>query len=143
MKGKRTMEKRLVRRARVFAAGLLGAAGVSVGVIGLGAAGASAAPGNAKLATTGMFECESLESGGTFVINTGNSHAPVVAWSAAQLTFQHGPLAGRTAVFQPRQYNFFNEGLMASKNGPGSTECAVTVDGILLGKVTGQVTFTP
>jgi hypothetical protein len=138
MKGKRTMNNRLVRRSGVFAAGLLGVAGLSAGVIGLGAASASAAPVNAKNANTGTFDCGALGSG-TYVINTGNTHAPVVAWSAAQLSFSDG----RTAVFQPRAYDF-TEGLVASKNGRGSTVCSVSdANGNPLGTVTGQVTFTP
>jgi hypothetical protein len=138
-KGKTTMNNSLVRRAGVFAAGLLGAAGLSAGLIGLGAASASAAPVNAPNANTGKFNCGTLGFG-TYVINTGNSHAPVVAWSAAQLTFKDG--TGRTGVFQPRAYNF-TEGLVASKNGPGSTVCSVTdAAGNPLGTVTGQVTFT-
>jgi hypothetical protein len=132
------MKNRLVRRAGVFAAGLVGAAGLSAGVIGLGAANASAAPGNAKNATTGAFDCRAIGSG-TYVINTGNTHAPVVAWSAAQLSFKDG----RTGVFQPRAYDFA-EGLVASKKGRASTVCSVfDADGNLLGTVTGQVTFTP
>jgi hypothetical protein len=135
-RGKRTMKNRLVSRAVVFA-GLLGAAGMSAGVIGLGAASASAAPLNAKLAATGTFDCGALGSGG-YVINDGNNHAPVVAWSAAQLTFSDG----RTGVFQPRAYDF-TVGLVASKNGRGSTVCDVfAADGSPLGTVTGQVTFT-
>jgi hypothetical protein len=134
-----------IRRSRVFAAGVLAAAGISAAVAGLGGASASASPVHAKNALTGTFDCGSVGSG-TFVVNSGNTHAPVT-WNAAHLTFADGS----TAVFQPRAFDltFTFEGQsmtqVASKNGPGSTVChiAASQDGFSLsGTVTGKVTVT-
>ena len=132
-------------RARVFAAGVIAATGLSAAVIGFGAPSASASPVNAKNALTGAFDCGSVGSG-TFVINSGNAHA-AVTWTAAHLTFADGS----TAVFQPRAFNltftFDGQSMtqVASKNGPGSTVCSISAsqDGFSLsGTVTGKVTFT-
>jgi hypothetical protein len=135
-----------MRRARVFAAGVIAAAGISAAVVGLGAGSASASPVNAKDALTGTFDCGSAVGSGTFVVNSGNTHAPVT-WNVAHLTFADGS----TAVFQPRAFDLtftFNGQSMtqvASKNGPGSTVCSISAsqDGFSLsGTVTGKVTFT-
>jgi hypothetical protein len=134
-----------MRRARMFAAGVIAATGISAAVVGFGAASASASPVNAKDALTGTFNCGSVGTG-TFVVNSGNTHAPVT-WNAAHLTFADGS----TAVFQPRAFDltFTFEGQsmtqVASKNGPGSTVCRISAsqDGFSLsGTVTGKVTFT-
>ena len=132
-------------RARVFAAGVIAATGLSAAVIGFGAPSASASPVNAKNALTGAFDCGSVGAG-TFVVNSGNAHA-AVTWTAAHLTFADGS----TAVFQPRAFNltftFDGQSMtqVASKNGPGSTVCSISAsqDGFSLsGTVTGKVTHT-
>jgi hypothetical protein len=134
-----------IRRARVLAAGVIAATGLSAAVIGFGATSASASPENAKNALTGTFDCGSVGSG-TFVVNSGNAQA-AVTWNAAHLTFADGS----SAVFQPRAFDltFTFEGQsmtqVASKNGPGSTVCSIAAsqDGFSLsGTVTGKVTFT-
>ena len=120
----------------------VGAAALA-GFIGLGAGAASAAPSNAKNATTGTFDCGSAGTG-TFVVNSGNSQAQT--WNSAHLTFADGS----TAVFQPRAFDltftFQGQSMtqVASKNGPGSTVCSISAsqDGFSLsGTVTGKVTF--
>src|SRR5215510_13206167 len=132
-----------IRRARVLAAGVIAATGLSAAVIGFGATSASASPGNAPSALTGAFDCGSVGSG-TFVVNSGNAHA-AVTWNAAHLTFADGS----TAVFQPRAFDltftFGGQSMtqVASKNGPGSTMCSIAAsqDGFSLsGTVTGKVT---
>ena len=136
---------KFIRRSRVFAAGVVAAAGISAAVAGLGGASASAAPVHAKNALTGTFDCGSAGSG-TFVVNSGNAQA-AVTWNVAHLTFADGS----TAVFQPRAFDltFTFEGQsmtqVASKNGPGSTVCTISAsqDGFSLsGTVTGKVTVT-
>jgi hypothetical protein len=134
-----------IRRSRVFAAGVIAAAGISAAVVGLGGASASASPVHAKNVLTGTFDCGSVGSG-TFAVNSGNAQA-AVTWNAAHLTFADGS----TAVFQPRAFDltFTFEGQsmtqVASKNGPGSTVCSISAsqDGFSLsGTVTGKVTVT-
>ena len=136
---------KLIRRGRVFAAGVIAATAISAAVVGFGGASASASPVNAKPALTGTFDCGSAGSG-TFVVNNGNARA-AVTWNAAQLTFADGS----TAVFQPRAFDltftFDGQSMtqVASKNGPGSTVCSISAsqDGFSLsGTVTGKVTFT-
>jgi hypothetical protein len=132
------MYSRPVTRAGVFAAGLLGTAGMSAGVIGLGGAGASAAPVNAQFASTGTFDCGPVGSG-TYVINNGNgsNHAAMV-WTAAHVTFADG----RTGVFQPSAFDF-GGGAVSQKNAPGSTVCGVVDSNGNAFTVAGQVIFTP
>jgi len=136
---------KLIRRSRVFAAGLIAAAGISAAAVGFGGASASASPVNAKNAVTGMFDCGSAGSG-MFVVNSGNAQA-AVTWNAAHLTFADGS----RAVLQPRAFNlvftFQGQSMhqVASKNGPGSTVCSISAsqDGFSLsGTVTGKVTHT-
>jgi len=90
---------RKLTRLGVGAAALLG-------VIGLGAGAAYAAPSNAKNAITdGQFDCGSAGSG-TFVINTGNANG--TAWGTAHLTFADGSTA-----------NFHADSLNLTISGPG------------------------
>jgi len=133
------------RRVQRFAAGIAGTAALAAGIVGLGASGASASPVNAKNALMGTFDCGSVGAG-TFVVNSGNPQA-ATTWNVAHLTFADGS----TAVFQPQAFDLtftFNGQSMtelASKNGPGSTECSISAsqDGFSLsGTVTGKVTFT-
>jgi hypothetical protein len=133
------------RRVQRFAAGIAGTAALAAGIVGLGASGASASPVNAKNALMGTFDCGSVGAG-TFVVNSGNAQA-ATTWNVAHLTFADGS----TAVFQPQAFDLtftFNGQSMtelASKNGPGSTECSISAsqDGFSLsGTVTGKVTFT-
>jgi hypothetical protein len=128
-------------------AGAVGAAGLAMGVVGLGVTTASAAPANAKNAIAGTFDCGSLGTG-TFVVNSGNAQA-ATTWNVAHLTFADGS----TATFQPRAldltFTFMGQTQTqtVSKNGPGSTECSISAseDGGLFslsGTVIGKVTFT-
>ncbi len=133
---------KLNRKVRVFGAGLIAAA-IPAGVIGIGAASASAAPSNAPSAISGTFDCGAAGSG-TFVTNSGNTHAPTT-WNVAHLTFSDGS----TAVFQPRVFDlvFTFDGQsyteIASHNGPGSTVCTISATvsggGSLSGTVTGKI----
>jgi hypothetical protein len=136
----------VIQRIRGFGAGMIAVAGLSAALVGFGAASASAQPVNAPSSTTGTFNCGTVGSG-TFVVNSGNTQAPVT-WTAAHLTFTDG----RTAVFQPRAFDLtFSFGgqtftQIASKNGPGSTVCRIFSSqggATLSGTVTGMVTFTP
>ncbi len=64
-------------------------AGVAVlGVVGMVATGAGAAPSNAKTAISGTFSDCSNGASGTFVVNNGKSQA--TTWTAAHLTFASG-----------------------------------------------------
>ena len=73
---------KMARRALVASATL------SMGLLGLGAAGAGASPSNAPAATTGTFICPGGVTG-TFLLNSGNSHA-AQTWNIAHLTFDSG-----------------------------------------------------
>jgi hypothetical protein len=133
----------LNRRMRLLAATLTGAGALSAGVIGLGVAGASASPSNASTAISGTFDCGAAGSG-TFVVNSGNAHAPTT-WNVAHLTFADKS----TAVFQPRAFDltFTANGQSmtetASHTGAGSTVCTIAAaqNGFSLsGTVTGKIT---
>ena len=130
----------------------IGAAALA-GTIGLGAGVASAAPVNAKNATTGTFDCGSAGSG-MFTVNTGNANG--MSWGQAHLTF----VDGSTANFKPSSLNitfsFIDENgqtqtqtQMQTKNNPkGSVTCTIhagffsqngfALDGTVVGTITAD-----
>jgi len=129
---------KMVRRALVASATL------SMGLLGLGAAGAGAAPSNAPAATTGMFICPG-EVTGTFLLNSGNSHA-AQTWNIAHLTFDSGGTGIFVATALDLTITFDSQPpviVNATKgSAPGSVTCSISESApgfSLLGNVTGQI----
>lgn len=129
---------KMVQRALVASATL------SIGLLGLGAAGAGASPSNAPAATTGTFICPGGVTG-TFLLNSGNTHA-AQTWNIAHLTFD----SGGTGIFVPSALDltitFDGQPpvtLNATKgSAPGSVTCSISEGGpefSLSGSVTGRI----
>jgi hypothetical protein len=126
-----------IGRVRLGAVAVLG-----VGVLGLGVASASAAPTNAPNSLTGIFyDCTPTGDSGTFVINSGNSHA-AQTWNVAHQTFS----AGGTGIFVPTSLALVFNGVPETPVNKGATRGSVTCsiyaneDGFILsGSVTGKI----
>lgn len=73
--------RRVIRRVMVGGVAVLG-------VVGMTATGAAAAPSNAKTALSGTFSDCSNGASGTFVVNSGKSQA--INWAVAHLKFASG-----------------------------------------------------
>jgi hypothetical protein len=117
------------------------AAVLGVGVLGPGVATASAAPANAPSSTTGSFFGCSNGDSGTFVINSGNSHA-AQTWNVAHLSFS----SGGTGIFIPTSLDLSFNGspptLVTKGAKTGSVTCSILIseDGFTLsGTVTGNI----
>jgi hypothetical protein len=109
-----------------------------VGVIGLGAGAASAAPSNAKDALSGTFSgCTGGVGDGMFVINTGNANG--MAWGSAHLTFDAD---GSTANFHASSLTIGGSPTVSKNNPKGDVTCTInfTEDGVpVSGSVTGTI----
>jgi hypothetical protein len=123
---------------------LLASATLSIGLLGLGVAGAGASPSNAPAATSGMFICPGGVTG-TFLLNSGNSHA-AQPWNIAHLTFD----SGGTGIFVPSALDFtitFDGqppvNVNATKgSAPGPVTCTISESApgfSLSGSVTGRI----
>ena len=114
------------------------AAALGVGVLGISAGSAGAAPMNGL---TGSFWGCSDGLTGTFVINSGNSHA-AQTWNVAHLTFT----TGGTGIFVPTaldlSFNGMSGGLVTKGSAPGDVTCSILASQggfTLSGMVTGRV----
>jgi hypothetical protein len=93
--------------------------------------------------TGSFFGCSNGDNG-TFVVNSGNSHAPVT-WNAANLTFS----SGGTGVFIPTAeallVNGSPEQPVSKGSTVGSVTCSISASGdgfTLTGMVTGNIVTT-
>jgi hypothetical protein len=117
---------------------------LGVGLLGLGVTSAGAAPANAKTALSGTFSACTNGQSGTFVVNSGNSHA-AQTWNAAHLTFA----SGGTGIFVPTAVNltFTQGGQSQTQNvkkgsAKGTVTCTIAASGpgfSLAGTVTGKM----
>jgi hypothetical protein len=116
-----------------------------LGVLGLGVVGASAAPGNAPNSLTGtFFNCSNGDSG-TFVVNSGNSHA-AQTWNVAHLTFSGGGTGNFVPTSLALAVNGVPEPPATKGNAQGSVTCSISAseDGFTLtGTVVGNIVTTP
>jgi hypothetical protein len=123
---------------------LVASATLSMGLLGLGAAGAASSPSNAPAATTGTFICPGGVTG-KFLLNSGNSHA-AQTWNIAHLTFD----SGGTGTFVPSALDLtitFDSQPPVTVNAtkgsaPGSVTCTIsesTPGFSLSGSVTGRI----
>jgi hypothetical protein len=108
------------------------------------AASALASPAKAPTALTGSFFGCSNGDSGTFVVNSGNSHA-ATTWTSAHLTFS----SGGTGVFIPTaealSVNGSPEPPVTKGSAPGSVTCSISANGAgftLTGTVTGNIVTT-
>jgi hypothetical protein len=119
-------------------------AAIIAGTISAGMAAASASPSNAPTSLSGTFTCPGGVTG-TFVVNSGNNHAPVT-WNAANLTFA----SGGTGIFVPTGQDLSFNGSppqhFTKGNAPGSVTCDITAPleppFFLTGTVTGNIVHT-
>lgn len=125
---------------RKAVAGLAAACALTVA----GVAPALASPVNAPTSLTGSFFGCSNGDSGTFVVNSGNTHAPVT-WNAAHLTFS----SGGTGLFIPTaealSVNGNAEPAVTKGSAPGSVTCSISASApgfTLTGTVTGNVVTT-
>ncbi len=111
---------------------------VAAGALGMSVGSAAAAPTNGL---SGLFgECTNGASG-TFIVNSGNSHA-AQTWNVAHLWFS----TGGTGIFVPSALDLsYNESppvLVTKGNAPGNVTCAISADEggfTLSGWVTGRM----
>jgi hypothetical protein len=111
-----------------------------LGVLGVGVAGAGAAPRNAPTSVSGtFFDCSNGDSG-TFVVNSGNSQPTTL--NAAHLTFS----GGGTGIFVPTgrtlTFNGVPEPPVTKGSAQGSVTCSISAseDGLpLTGTVVGNI----
>ena len=124
-------------RLRQAVGGLVAAGALTLA----GAAPALASPVNAPTSLTGSFFACSNGDSGTFVTNSGNTHAPTT-WNSAHLTFS----SGGTGVFIPTSLALSVNGIPETPVSKGSTQGSVTcsISAIapgftLTGTVTGNI----
>jgi hypothetical protein len=127
-------------RLRHAIGGLVAAGALTIAAV----APAMASPANAPTSLKGnFFNCSNHESG-TFVTNSGNTHA-LTTWNSAHLTFS----SGGTGVFIPTalalSVNGIPETPVSKGSAHGSVTCSIsaTQPGFALtGTVTGNIVTT-
>jgi hypothetical protein len=128
---------------RKIVRGVVATSAMTVGLLGFGAV-ASAAPSNAPTSLSGTFICPGGVTG-TFVTNSGNTHA-AQTWNVAHLTFENG---GK-GIFVPTTLSLTftsPEGTFTSTstkgNAPSSVTCTISASPgpgySLSGQVTGNI----
>jgi hypothetical protein len=109
--------------------GFVASATLSMGLLGLGVSAASAAPSKAPSAQKGAFVCPGGVTG-TFIINSGNSHA-AQTWNVAHLTFD----GGGAGIFVPTELDL-------TITTPGGTFMTHSVKGKARGSITCSISET-
>lgn len=108
------------------------------------AAPALASPVNAPTSLTGSFFGCSNGDSGTFVTNSGNSHAPTT-WNAVNLTFSSGGPGVFIPTSEALSVNGSPEPPVSKGSTSGSVTCSISAseDGFTLtGTVTGNIVTT-
>jgi hypothetical protein len=119
----------------------LATAGIVAGMGAAGMAAASAAPSNAPTSLTGSFRGCSNGDSGTFVVNSGKTHAPVT-WDSAHLTFTDGSKGIFVSTMTDLSVNGMAQGPQTKGSAVGSVTCSIvaTQPGFMLtGTVTGNI----